>query len=327
MFPIRSQAQGWRTLLLATLAGALWLTQSNGFARRTASVTDRISSDTQFEALPLVRSKQNHLIVRAFINGKPALLGVDTGAPFSAIAINRRKHYGLVPIAGPSRLTVNGAVSSVGIAKSLRIGGLTLEDQPMVALDFGTESRAGRIRVEPEIDGLLGADILFPMRAVIDCQRQVLILNLDPDSEKPTPGIDYSGLTSIPIHVGAGYNLYVDGAVNGTPAQLLVDTGAFVTLLHRPFVKQMKIPLQNTRYRFAGVNMGGTKVQVARIRRLSVGSINFDGHRVGVIDLGVLMNTESLETKRPVAGLLGGELLQLHHGIIDFGTRRLYLKG
>lgn len=255
------------------------------------------------------------------------MLGVDTGAPFSAIAVNRRKHFGLLPLSAPSHVMVNGAVSAVGIAKSLRIGGVTLADQPMVALNFGSSSRAGRIRAEQEIDGLLGADILFPMRAVLDCKRQLLILNLDPDSAKPAPGIDYTGFTSIPIHVSPGYNLYVDGAVNGTPAQLLVDTGAFATLLHRPFVNRMKIPLRNTRFRSAGVNMSGTTVQVARIRRLSVGSIHFDGHRVGVIDLGVLINAESLETTRPVAGLLGGEILQMHHGIIDFGTRRLYLKG
>src|SRR5215212_4611350 len=34
----------------------------------------------QYEVLPLIRSSQNHLLVRAQINGKPALLGVDTGA-------------------------------------------------------------------------------------------------------------------------------------------------------------------------------------------------------------------------------------------------------
>jgi predicted aspartyl protease len=43
----------------------------------------------QFQALPLERSKQNHLLVRAEINGKPALLGVDTGAPVSAISASR----------------------------------------------------------------------------------------------------------------------------------------------------------------------------------------------------------------------------------------------
>ena len=40
----------------------------------------------RYEALPLERSSQNHLLVRAEINGKPAVLLVDTGAPLSAVA-------------------------------------------------------------------------------------------------------------------------------------------------------------------------------------------------------------------------------------------------
>src|SRR5204862_5100346 len=74
----------------------------------------------QYEALPLIRSAQNHLLVRAEVNGKPALLGVDTGAPVSAIALNRREHFGLAPINGksdiPARLSINGAFNSVAIA-------------------------------------------------------------------------------------------------------------------------------------------------------------------------------------------------------------------
>src|SRR5258708_35919004 len=46
----------------------------------------------QFEALPLVRSRQNHLLLRAYINGRPAWLTVDSGAPVSAIALNRRQY-------------------------------------------------------------------------------------------------------------------------------------------------------------------------------------------------------------------------------------------
>lgn len=293
---------------------------------RVPAPRDSENASAQFEALPLDRSAQNHLIVRAFINKKPALLAVDTGAPVSAIALNRQKHFGLMPVAGPSRVMINGAFSAVTIAKSLRIGALTLVDEPLVALDLGAGSRAARVRGEKNIDGLLGADILFPLRAVLDCQRQLLILNLDPDSPKATPGLDFTGLTSVPIHVSDGANLYVDGEVNGAPGQLLVDTGAFATLLHRSFVRQMKIPLRRTRYISAGVNTRETDVQVARIRRLSVGAVEILGHRVGVIDLAGLLGDEMLEGKRPVVGLLGGELLQSLHGIIDFGTRRLYLK-
>src|SRR4030095_12168299 len=55
-------------------------------------------ADTRFVALPLVRSRQNHLMVRAFINGKEAWLTIDSGAPVSAIAVNRRNHFQLKPI-------------------------------------------------------------------------------------------------------------------------------------------------------------------------------------------------------------------------------------
>ncbi|MEP7072011.1 MAG: retropepsin-like aspartic protease, partial [Verrucomicrobiota bacterium] len=140
------------------------------------------------------------------------------------------------------------------------------------------------------------------------------------------PGMDYRGFQSVPIHVTEGFNLYVDGKVNGTPAQLMVDTGAFATLLHRSFVKQMKIPTRDTPFSSAAVNLRERGVQVARIRSLSVGKVDFAGRNVGVIDLSGLIYQRPHEGAKPIAGLLGAELLQRHHGIIDFGTRRLYLK-
>jgi hypothetical protein len=256
---------------------------------------------------------------------------VDTGAPVSAIAISRQRHYGLDPISStlklPPKLMVNGTLNTVGIAKSLRIGALNLVDEPMVAVDLGPGCRATRLQGTQEIDGILGADILFPTRAVLDCQHRLLILNLEPESETITPGVDYRGLRSMPIHVSEDYNLYVDGAINGIPARLMVDTGAFATLLHRSFVERMKIPLRDTPFSSAAVNLKLRDVQIARIRRLSVGSVDIVGHNVGVIDLGGLIHGGLLASKRPVAGLLGSELLQRHHGIIDFGMRRLYLKG
>ena len=312
----------WGRLLAAVLPAL-------AFSNSTPAAQSGLSS-LQFEALPLQRSEQNHLIVRAYINGKPALLGVDTGAPVSAIAISRRQHFGILPVPGtsqlPPRLMINGAFNTVGIAKSLRLGGLNLIDEPIVAIDLGPTSRAARLRGELEIDGILGADILFPTRAVVDCKRGLLVLNTEPGSQTPAPGIDYTGFQSMPIHVTDGYNLYVDGAVNGAPAQLMIDTGAFATLLHRSFVKRMKIPLRDTPFSSAAVNLKQRGVQVARIRRLSVGAIDITNHSVGVIDLEGLIRTGLLDGQRPVAGLLGGELLERFHGIIDFGTRRLYLK-
>src|SRR5213080_5272742 len=153
---------------------------------------------TQFEALPLVRSRQNHLLVRAFINGKAAWLTVDSGAPVSAIALNRRGYFRLKPITQdsnlPARVQINGAFNNVAIARELRIGGLALVDEPVVTVDLGGSARAARMAHEPQIDGIIGADILFPTQAVLDCEKQLLILKTDPNVVGSFPGFNRRGL-------------------------------------------------------------------------------------------------------------------------------------
>jgi predicted aspartyl protease len=287
-------------------------------------------SGPRFQALPLTRSRQNHLLVRAFINGKPALLGVDSGAPISAIALKRRAHFGLTGIPGsstlPARLQINGAFNNVAIARNFRLGALNLVDEPVVVVDLSGSGRASRLVHEQEIDGILGADILFPTGAVLDCQKQMLILKMDPGFRGKTPGTDYRGLRSMPIRVSETYNLYVDAAINGEPARLMVDTGAFATLLHRGFVRRLHLRLHETEFSSSAVNLKQRGVQVARIRRLSVGSVDIMGKDVGVVDLEGLIHSDLLRGSQPVAGLLGAEILRTHHGIIDFGTRTLYLK-
>jgi predicted aspartyl protease len=281
----------------------------------------------QYEALPLIRSNQNHLLVRAQINGKSALLGVDTGAPVSAIALNRREHFGLTPITGkseiPARLSINGAFNSVTIAHSLRLGALNLVDEPMVLVDLGGLRRSSK---RDEIDGILGADILFPTKALLDCQKQILVLKINPSIPGSIPGFDFSGFRRIPMHVSDGFNLYVDGSVNGQKAKLMVDTGAFATLLHSRFVRRMKIPMRETPFSSSGVNLKQRGVHVATISRFSVGSMDLERKDVGVINLEGLIHGGLLNASPPVAGLLGSEILRVHHGIIDFGTKSLYLK-
>ena len=288
------------------------------------------AQNIQFQVLPLERSQQNHLLVRALINDKPARLVVDTGAPVSAIALNRRKYFGLtsIPVKSklPTRLQINGGFNSVAIARRFRLGALGLLDEPVVLIDLSSSSRAAKALAEEPIDGILGADILFPTSALVDCQMQRLIMKIDPRYPGTVPGYDFRGLRSVPLHVSKNYNLYVDGTINGTAAKLMVDTGAFATLMHRSFIRSMKLPLRKTPYSSAGVNLSERGLQLATINRFSIGSVHFRKKEVGVMDLEGLIHGGLLGAKPPVAGLLGSEILQRHHGIIDFGTLTLYLK-
>ena len=313
----------WVALLIPTL-----VSPALGASRpRAALPVDRA---LQFEALPLERSGQNHLLLRAFINGKPALLGVDTGAPISIISIKRLGYFGMTPAPDhadiPTRLSVNGRYNGVAIARSLRLGALNLIDEPMVAVDLDGSSKAARLMHEQAIDGIIGADILFPTHAVLDCRAQILILKMDPRVRGAAPGLDFSGFSKVPIQVSAGANLYVDGRLNGKRAKLWVDTGSFATLLHQRFVRRMKIPLTDTPYTSVGVNLKERGVQLATISRFSVGSLHLRNKQVGVVDLKGLVRDGLLDSSPPVAGLLGSEMLRRHNGIIDFGTKTLYLK-
>jgi hypothetical protein len=73
------------------------------------------------------------------------------------------------------------------------------------------------------------------------------------------------------------------------------------------------------------VNLKQRGVDVATIRKLTVGPIDIRDREVGVIDLEGLIHDRLLDGTPPVVGLLGAEILDRHHGIIDFGTRTLYL--
>ncbi|CAN5637397.1 hypothetical protein BH20VER1_BH20VER1_02870 [soil metagenome] len=284
----------------------------------------------QFQTLRLERSRQNHLLLRASINGKPALLGVDTGAPVSAVALSRVAHFGLTAATAnsgvPTRLRINGRYTNVVIARSFRLGSLDLVDEPLVAIDLSGSSRAAKLMNEEPIDGILGADVLFPTQAVLDCRKQTLTLKIDPEARGGAPGISYRGFAGVPMHVSSGYNLYVESRLNGKRAKLMVDTGAFGTLLHNRFVRQMRIPLRDSPFTSAGVNLKSRGVQLATINRFSVGAVHLRSKEVGVIDLEGLIRTGLLDASPPVAGLLGSEILLHHNGIIDFGTRTLYLK-
>src|SRR5579864_5868167 len=211
----------------------------------------------RFEALPLARSEQNHLLVQAYINGKPALLGVDSGAPISAISSKRRAHFGLTGIPGgsqlPARIQINGAFNSLAIVRNFRLGSINVTDDPVVVVDLSESGGRPRLAPGQDIDGILGADILFSFGAVLDCQRQLLMLKTDPDSTGAIPGVEYRGLHSMPMRLSENYNLYVDAAINGTPARLMVDTGAFATLLNRRFVRSLHVPVYRTPFNSSAV--------------------------------------------------------------------------
>src|SRR5207244_4565687 len=105
----------------------------------------------------------------------------------------------------------------------------------------------------------------------------LLILKTDPNVLGSFPGFNRRGLRAVPIQVSDGYNLYVNGSVNGKAARLMVDTGSFTTLLHRSFVRRMRIATRETQYSSSAVNLKERGVRGANMRQLAVGAVEIMG--------------------------------------------------
>jgi len=256
---------------------------------------------------------------------------VDSGAPATLLSLKRRADFHLEGVGAnsglPTSVIVNGVADKLAIVHNLRLGALTIVDIPVVLTDVSSPPRVAKMVREQAIDGILGVDVLFATKAVLDCQEQVLILNRYPEVGGAENALDLRGFHKMHMSVSEGYNLFVNSSINGTRTKLLVDTGAVVTTLHLPFVRQLRIPHYETSITSSGINRREDAVQVARVRKLSVGSVDVFGKAIGVADLNWLFPENSSRRSQPVGGLLGAEFLKSHHGIIDFGTQTLYLKG
>ncbi|GAB1403509.1 hypothetical protein MASR1M74_06870 [Lentimicrobium sp.] len=129
-----------------------------------------------------------NFLVRVMINGKPALLLLDTGSARTLLDSDRMqkfvKHTDLkrvtrkhLPPNAPS------VFSHVGIIDRFEIGAVTIENYRTTATDLSHINRSFRGLGNPQIDGLLGCDILRHCKAVLRFEERVLEIE---DISEPT---------------------------------------------------------------------------------------------------------------------------------------------
>jgi predicted aspartyl protease len=85
------------------------------------------------------------------------------------------------------------------------------------------------------------------------------------------PACQYVQLGKIPLHyTGPGLQVTMDGTLNGTPALMLVDTGAFQTMLTRTGTEKRDMSLMMTGQSVRGIG-GYSRVYSARVREIAAG--------------------------------------------------------
>ena len=286
-----------------------------------------------YKAVPIHYWPLNKMIMSVRINGQAASLLVDTGASQSILDKEAAESAGVKPFqralnqvrfSVPSQVftmgsEINGELLPVGLAQNITAGAMNFGSSPVAlrsSSHFGTGTR--------HVEGVLGLDILLRHKAVINCRTKLVFFKVDQVRRINLASIASSAkFTRVPIQREENGALTVPCSIRGQPARLLVDTGAFVTTLHEPFVKSLGIVSELTRISAQFARGAAKRINAAKIDDVNIGAFKALPQKFGVA---ALPNFALQQGSTKIAGILGMDTLYICHAIIDLDGMSLFLK-
>jgi predicted aspartyl protease len=276
-----------------------------------------------YKAVRVHYGPMNKMIMSVRINGQPANLLVDTGSNQLILDAEAAESFGIRPSQRSLRYVrftmVQGESLPVGFVQNISAGSMSFGSS-LVALRRSSHAEAARAG----FDGVLGLDILFRYKTLINCRTKLVFFKVD-----QTRGINLASVavsekfTRVPIQRTETGALTVPCSIRGQPARLLLDTGAFVTILHEPFIKSLGLAEESTRISAQFGRAGSKRINASKIDDLKIGAFKMSPEKLGVAPLPQFALQQG---SSKIAGILGMDTLYICHAIIDLDGMNLFLK-
>ncbi|CAN5617456.1 hypothetical protein BH18VER2_BH18VER2_00630 [soil metagenome] len=271
---------------------------------------------------------QNTYRLPVIANGTPGDLTIDTGSPSAVVFQAVMKKFKLTR--SETGVAVHGAFGKgkekIGrtTIQQLAMGNCTLMN--VQAAVISDPAGGGLYRMYGSTDGLFGLGEMLKYGAVLDISNRLLLVNPRGQTKSISAGIrsilTKQGYTPVELSVRAGH-LHVAAVVNGTPCRLVVDTGAFLTMLDAGFARQARLGGYKTGVYAQGFGTKARPILVSQFPEFKVGDFTIKNASVTITDL----DPELLGGKgNPAVGLLGAEYLGMHGAVFDFNSGMLYLR-
>jgi predicted aspartyl protease len=278
-----------------------------------------------YKAVPVHYGPMNKMIMPVRINGQSANLLVDTGSNQLILDAEAAESFGVRPSPRGLRYLrfteLQGQLLPVGFAQSISAGTMNFGGSP-VTLRGSNHSRGGG--GAGHLDGVLGLDILFRYKALINCRTKLVFFKVDEARRINLGSAALSDkFTRVPIQREETGALTVLCSIRGQPMRLLIDTGAFVTILHERFVKSLGLAIEPTRISAQFGRGGSKKIDAAKIDDLHIGVFRMRPEKFGVAPLPQFALQQG---RSKIAGILGMDTLYICHAIIDLDGMNLFLK-
>ena len=154
----------------------LWRKSSDNAANsgkdRQSLPLETLLKERGYIGISLHRLKAGYLGIDLTIEGKKVFLAVDTAAPFTHLDVDRVKHLKLdwqpyEKREGIEKSLPTQASSCCEITK-LEIGGCGLAHLVIGGHDLSDINKSLKLYLDPQLDGVLGSDVLTKLNAIID---------------------------------------------------------------------------------------------------------------------------------------------------------------
>jgi predicted aspartyl protease len=278
-----------------------------------------------YKAVPVHYGPMNKMIMSVRINGQPANLLVDTGSNQLILDAEAAELFSVRPWPRGFRYVrythLNGELLPIGFVQNISAGHMNFGGN---LVTLRSSSRSGTSTGAGHVDGVLGLDILLRHKAVINCRTKLVFFKVDQGRQINLDSIASSEkFTRVPIERKGNGALTVSCSIRGQQARLLLDTGAFVTTLHEPFIKSLGLAAEPTRISAQFGRGVSKRVSATKIDDLNIGAFKAPPKKFGVAPLPQFALRQS---NSKIAGILGMDTLYNCHAIIDLDCMNLFLK-
>jgi predicted aspartyl protease len=286
-----------------------------------------------YKGLQLERGSQNHLILRGDVNNHPATFIIDTAAAATFLRADRAGKFGAV---------ASGGELALGPGKSLARASVDLRAGTM---DFGKVSigladptqRAGTLPA----DGSIGLDLLRRYKAVINCRTKQIFFKTSTSSVNLVATTTARGFARVPIREDRNGYLMVACSLGQKSGRMMVDTGAFVTIMNETALHYRSIDGETSKLTAGNFDGKVQRLKVAAIDNLKIGAVPIGAHKLAMMNLtgetgprakarigfSYVETTEQRDIGGEIfLGLLGNDLLDHLQAIIDLESMTLFLK-
>lgn len=141
-------------------------------------------------------------------------------------------------------------------------------------------------------------------------------------------------ILKIPLHVvhldSDGYHLFFTATINGSPANLLVDTGASKTVFDinriTKFIRKRKKCFESMPQLSSGLGTNTMQVYYTTIKEFGISDLIIKDFPAILLDMTHVNESYVTIGNDPIDGVLGNDLLMEFKAVIDFDKKLLKLK-